>query len=122
MLKKIMLIAAVPASLSVVALAMNSASKRADRADCPGRITCPLTGELVCEDECPVDAAGDQAAQPVAALPTDPARADCPGLITCPLTGELICEDECEANTAAKDEAKPEAALPAVPSCCSSDG
>lgn len=27
----------------------------ADRADCPGRIECPLTGELVCRDECPVD-------------------------------------------------------------------
>jgi hypothetical protein len=26
------------------------------RADCPGKITCPLTGELVCVDRCPVEA------------------------------------------------------------------
>ncbi len=121
MLKKFMLIAAVPASLSVVALAMSGAGKRVEREDCPGQITCPLTGELVCEDQCSA-AATDQATQPAAALPTDPARADCPGLITCPLTGELICEDECRANAAARDEAKPDAALTAVPSCCQSDG
>lgn len=30
---------------------------RASRADCPGKIVCPLTGELVCRDECPLNAA-----------------------------------------------------------------
>lgn len=30
---------------------------RAERADCPGKIVCPLTGELVCRDKCPFDAA-----------------------------------------------------------------
>lgn len=25
-----------------------------DRPDCPGRIVCPLTGELVCRDRCPL--------------------------------------------------------------------
>jgi hypothetical protein len=27
-----------------------------DRADCPGKIQCPLTGEWVCRDRCPVEA------------------------------------------------------------------
>ncbi len=25
-----------------------------DRPDCPGRVVCPLTGELVCRDRCPL--------------------------------------------------------------------
>ena len=29
---------------------------RAERADCPGKIVCPLTGELVCIDQCPAGA------------------------------------------------------------------
>lgn len=52
-----------------------------DRTDCPGKIVCPLTGELVCKDRCP-------AAQ-------DANRADCPGKIECPLTGDLVCKDRC---------------------------
>ncbi len=28
----------------------------AERADCPGKIVCPLTGELVCIDRCPAGA------------------------------------------------------------------
>lgn len=24
------------------------------RIDCPGKIVCPITGELICSDECPV--------------------------------------------------------------------
>lgn len=27
---------------------------QAERDDCPGKVVCPLTGELVCADECPV--------------------------------------------------------------------
>lgn len=27
-----------------------------ERADCPGKIVCPITGELVCIDRCPVGA------------------------------------------------------------------
>ncbi len=30
---------------------------RAARADCPGKVVCPLSGELVCRDRCPLDAA-----------------------------------------------------------------
>ena len=40
-----------------------------DRPDCPGQIRCPQTGELVCEDRCPL--LEEQAAepQPAAACP-----------------------------------------------------
>jgi len=27
---------------------------RAERANCPGRIVCPMTGKLVCRDKCPL--------------------------------------------------------------------
>ena len=27
-----------------------------ERSDCPGKIVCPLTGELVCKDHCPLGA------------------------------------------------------------------
>ena len=30
------------------------------RADCPGKIRCPLTGELICADQCPLNADGSQ--------------------------------------------------------------
>lgn len=33
----------------------------ATRSDCPGKITCPLTGELVCKDECPLGEANETA-------------------------------------------------------------
>lgn len=26
----------------------------AERPDCPGKVVCPLTGELVCADRCPI--------------------------------------------------------------------
>jgi hypothetical protein len=55
-------------------------SGKATRTDCPGRIICPATGELVCRDRCPLIDAG---------------RADCPGRVECPLTGELVCRDRC---------------------------
>ena len=29
------------------------AAASAARADCPGKIICPLTGELICRDRCP---------------------------------------------------------------------
>ena len=57
-----------------------------DRADCPGEVECPLTGELVCRDRCPL---------------LDTARPDCPGKIECPLTGELVCKDRCPAKETA---------------------
>lgn len=29
------------------------------RSDCPGKVTCPLTGEEVCKDRCPLAAKND---------------------------------------------------------------
>ncbi len=59
---------------------MTLVSAQSDRADCPGQIVCPQTGELICRDKCPT---------------LDANRADCPGRIVCPQTGELICVDRC---------------------------
>ncbi|MBI2932795.1 MAG: hypothetical protein HYY16_14200 [Planctomycetes bacterium] len=66
------------------------------RADCPGKMICPITGEEICKDQCPL---------------IDPDRPDCPGKIECPLTGDLVCADRCPlgSSSAKKD---------AVPSCC----
>ncbi len=52
----------------------------AARPDCAGKVECPLTGELVCRDQCPL---------------IDADREDCPGKIECPLTDELVCKDRC---------------------------
>jgi hypothetical protein len=67
------------------------------RADCPGKITCPITGEVICRDQCPT---------------IDPNREDCPGRIECPLTGELVCADQCPVGE------KNAATAPGRPSCC----
>jgi hypothetical protein len=40
------------AGLCVTALAASSAVKQ--RPDCPGKIVCPLSGDLVCADRCPL--------------------------------------------------------------------
>lgn len=61
------------------------------RSDCPGKITCPLTGEEVCKDRCPLN---------------DAVRKDCPGKIDCPLTGEAVCRDECPLGAKTKSGAK----------------
>ena len=34
-----------------------------DRPDCPGQIRCPLSGELVCRDRCPLEAQGTAQSQ-----------------------------------------------------------
>ncbi len=31
-----------------------------DRPDCPGKVVCPITGELVCRDRCPLGPGGDR--------------------------------------------------------------
>ena len=100
-------------ALGLVAAAypLATASTRAERSDCPGQVVCPLTGQVVCKDRCPLVAKVTK---------TDATRADCPGQIECPLTGELICRDKCPATTAAKPTdptalASEEAQLPP---CC----
>lgn len=81
------------------------------RSDCPGKFVCPLTGNEVCKDRCPLSA-----------KKTDSTRADCPGQIECPLTGELICRDKCPAATTAKaDVVTQEVAVAEdadLPPCC----
>ena len=81
----------------VAASALGIAAANSGRSDCPGKITCPLTGEVICRDLCPN---------------IDPNRPDCPGRIVCPLTGELVCVDQCPANAAHS------VSQAAVPSCC----
>ncbi len=76
-------------------VAYGYASGERARSDCPGKVVCPLTGELVCKDACPL---------------LDPDRSDCPGMIECPLTGELVCRDECPLVTAEAGDDRP--------SCC----
>ena len=66
---------------------------------CPGTVACPLTGEEVCRDQCPL---------------IDSTRSDCPGKVECPLTGELVCRDQCPLN-ADQDLVEVSDALPA---CC----
>lgn len=68
-------------------------SATSERADCPGKIVCPLTGELVCRDQCPA---------------VDKNRSDCPGQIICPATSEPVCVDRCPAESTGS----------AKPSCC----
>jgi len=50
-------------AIAATAYAISSSSS-ADRADCPGKIVCPVTGEFVCKDRCPVDSEKNQE-QPV---------------------------------------------------------
>ena len=52
-MKKVLSIAALVALLGGAALALAHNANSA-RPDCPGQIVCPLTGELVCKDKCPV--------------------------------------------------------------------
>jgi hypothetical protein len=40
---------------------------RSERPDCPGKLVCPLTGELVCKDRCPLG--GQVAADQTKELP-----------------------------------------------------
>ncbi len=71
------------------------ANGKTARADCPGKIVCPITGELVCRDQCPR---------------VNPNRPDCPGQIACPETGELVCRDQCPAESTGQEQN--------LPPCC----
>ena len=94
-------------ALAVVGIAglggLKLARADADRPDCPGRITCPQTGELICRDRCPT---------------VDPNRPDCPGRIVCPSTGELVCRDRCPLKAKATEPTK----AGDVPACCRKRG
>ena len=77
---------------TVAATGFTTAS--AGRADCPDTIICPITGEEVCKDRCPL---------------MDPTRSDCPGKIVCPISGELVCRDECPLGAVGTTASDPQA-------------
>ena len=77
-------------------------SRAGEPADCPGKIDCPLTGQEVCKDRCPL---------------VDANRADCPGKVDCPLTGDLVCRDECPLGAGGKTAKSDEE----LPPCCRSE-
>ncbi|MSR29348.1 MAG: hypothetical protein EXS03_07235 [Phycisphaerales bacterium] len=41
---------------TVVGVSYAVSSYGTSRPDCPGKVVCPLTGELVCKDRCPLSA------------------------------------------------------------------
>ncbi len=108
MMTKLILAAALMIPVGVSAVAYNN-SDDAVRSDCPGKVKCPLSGEMVCKDKCPL---------------VDANRADCPGKIECPLTGELVCKDRCPLAAAkdktgvSEEEVTPPIADSELPPCC----
>ena len=54
MLRRTVLIAMLAISVAAAGVALAAGSN--SRSDCPGKIICPLTGELVCKDRCPFGA------------------------------------------------------------------
>ena len=83
-----------------VSVAVAGVATNLKRTDCPGTITCPITGEEVCSDQCPLN---------------NTVHDDCPGTIACPLTGEEVCKDRCPLNQADQADQPNESELPA---CC----
>lgn len=58
-----------PAAITVTAYVV-SFSSSTDRADCPDKIVCLLTGDLVCKDRCPVhDTDTAEAVEPPSCCP-----------------------------------------------------
>ena len=83
MRSKLLLSLALAVVLGGVAYSLALATS-GERNDCPGKVLCPITGEEICKDRCPL---------------LDAARANCPGKVECPLTGELVCRNECPIET-----------------------
>ena len=103
-MKSVSLVLAALALLSAISLgAVSLVAGSAARPDCPGKITCPQTGQLVCRDQCPT---------------VDPDRPDCPGRIECPVTGDPICVDRCPVSNADGDVSTDQG----IPSCCKERG
>jgi copper chaperone CopZ len=64
----------------IVAISLVPAEARAqDRPDCPGKIICPLTGDLVCKDRCPLGV--NEAARTLVCCATD-APEVAPGMVS----------------------------------------
>ncbi len=102
--RKAMALATVVAVGFIAVTGLVLAQTRSQRADCPDKIICPLTGEKICRDKCPT---------------VDPNRSDCPGRIVCPLTGELVCKDRCPL---AKTGSAPDVSKTELPPCCAKKG
>ena len=58
MKKPLLVLALVTVSLAGAVFAYRAATTRAD---CPGKVVCPLTGQVICADQCPL--AGESQAQ-----------------------------------------------------------
>ena len=88
------------AMLSVATLgAVKLAGANTEFANCPGKIVCLETGQLICRDKCST---------------IDQNRPDCPGRVMCALTGKLVCKDRCPVG----DTATKSADAKAKPTCC----
>ncbi|MCH8823133.1 MAG: hypothetical protein IH984_06445 [Planctomycetes bacterium] len=118
-MQKFMTPIALIAAVAIAATAYSvSSSSSTDRADCPGKILCPITGDPVCKDRCPLGSDDEfaNADTPFASCgvlaETDTNRADCPGKIVCPLTGELVCNNRCPLSKEKIEERT------VLPSCC----
>ena len=94
-------------TLGTIGLGGTGQSVNSQRTDCPENIICPLNGDEVCKDQCPL---------------IDENRADCEGKIGCPLTGNLAGKDQCQVNqNTVEDVAEKENKSDTVgstPSCC----
>jgi hypothetical protein len=99
MRRKLLLLSAMVAIVGGTVAYSVAVDATTTRPDCPGTIACPLTGEQVCADQCPL---------------RDAERSDCPGKVVCPLTGELVCRDQCPVGNA-EDGENDEAVQPP---CC----
>jgi hypothetical protein len=63
--KKALLAVAGVLALAAGVLTYRLAFAGTGRADCPGRMVCPLTGETICKDQCPLGkAAGPKESAP----------------------------------------------------------
>ena len=69
-------------------VAVATGATRLQRSDCPGVVICPITGDEVCKDQCPLNGA---------------ARDDCPGRIACPIDGTVVCRDRCPLGATANE-------------------
>jgi hypothetical protein len=59
--RKLILSTVTVAAVALGALGgMKLAASSAERSDCPGKIVCPLTGQLVCKDRCPLGAGAEK--------------------------------------------------------------
>ncbi len=66
-MKRTTIMAATIAGAAALGAAAGLATKgqgATERPDCPGKIICPLTGELICVDQCPAGEAEPAAKEP----------------------------------------------------------